>query len=52
LQEAYVLVHHTGFSLGDIDLMSFHEREFFIKARLKEQEDQEAQINDAKTRKG
>jgi hypothetical protein len=37
--------------LEDVDYMSFLEREYFIKARIKEQEDQEAQINEAKTRK-
>ena len=52
LQEAYILVRHARFSLADVDNMTADERRFFIHARVKEEEENQEKINEARNKKG
>jgi|TARA_R100000458_G_scaffold58174_1_gene65676 hypothetical protein len=49
-QESYALVHHCGFSLEDVNKMTFIERTEYLKLRNEESERESAEIENMKSK--
>jgi hypothetical protein len=48
--ESYTLVHHCGFSLEDVNKMTFIERTEYLKLRNEESERESAEIENMKSK--